>query len=391
MNHLKILISGGSIAGLTSAYWLNYYGFEVTIVEKSKDIRSGGYPIDIRGSAVDIMKEMKIQEALEKEDLNGMKLTFLKEDGTKAGEIVDAIKDGDDIEVPRGDLTNLLYSKVKDKKIKFLFNDSIEKVHESENGVDIQFKTGKKEKYDIVIGADGVHSHTRDLIFGPEENYTKYLGYWFTGFTMKNVRYLFKEGLIYSEAARTAVLYGTKHLDTVTAFLIHYDEEPPYIHHKEEEKQKQLVRDRFYGMGAITPEILEAIKDAEDLYYDVTNQIIMDSWSKGKIVLVGDAAYSASFVTGQGTSLAIVGAYNLAKELANQNDLATAFSSYEETIRPFVEKNQNRINKDSFHFAYPKNEQDLAKRNQMLDDIHENKQKNEEHNNNLGKIPKYLD
>lgn len=175
MNHLKILISGGSIAGLTSAYWLNYYGFEVTIVEKSKDIRSGGYPIDIRGSAVDIMKEMKIQEALEKEDLNGMKLTFLKEDGTKAGEIVDAIKDGDDIEVPRGDLTNLLYSKVKDKKIKFLFNDSIEKVHESENGVDIQFKTGKKEKYDIVIGADGVHSHTRDLIFGPEENYTKYL------------------------------------------------------------------------------------------------------------------------------------------------------------------------------------------------------------------------
>jgi len=109
MRKLSILVSGGSIAGLTAAYWLNHNGFDVTNVEKAKEIRSGGYPIDIRGTAVDIVKKMGIYEDLEKEDLNEMKFTFLKKDTTKAGELIDAAKDDDDIEIPRRNLTNLLY------------------------------------------------------------------------------------------------------------------------------------------------------------------------------------------------------------------------------------------------------------------------------------------
>ncbi|QBP06962.1 FAD-dependent oxidoreductase [Virgibacillus phage Mimir87] len=391
MRKLSVLVSGGSIAGLTSAYWLNHNGFDVTIVEKAEGLRSGGYPIDLRGTAVDIVKKMNIYEGLKNGDLNGMKLTFLNKDGTKAGQIVDAMKDNDDIEVPRGDLTNLLYSKVKDKGITFYFKDSIKEIVESGNEVNVQFESGKKENFDIVIGADGVHSNTRKLTFSSEENYTKYLGYWFTGFTIKNDRHLFKEALINSEAGRTTALYGAKNPDTVTAFLIHYDEEPPYVHHRDEEKQKQLVRERFNNMGGITPEILIAMNHADDFYYDVTNQIIMDTWSKGRTVLVGDAAYAPSFLTGQGTSLAIIGAYYLSNELAKKNDIETAFSSYEEIARPFVEENQNRVDKDSYHFAYPKNEEHLAKRDQMLSEISLNKNGREEKNSDVNKIPRYID
>jgi len=391
MEKLRILISGGSIAGLTAAYWLDYNNFDVTIVEKAESIRSGGYPIDIRGTAIDVMKKMKLHETLKKEDLNGMKLTFWKEDGTQEGEIIDAVKNNEDIEVPRGELTHLLYSKVKDKNINFYFNDSITELIELENGVSVHFKSGKKEKYDIVVGADGVHSNTRKLVFGPEENYAKYLGYWFTGFTMKNRKNLFKEGIIHSEAGRTAVLYGKKSPDEITAFLIHYDEKPPFINHRDEKKQKELVMDHFYDMGSITPEILEAMQDADDLYFDVTNQIIMNVWSKEKIVLLGDAAYSASFITGQGTSLAIVGAYILSNALAEQNDIKTAFSSYEEKLKPFVEKNQNRVNKDSFHFAYPKDEKDLSKRNSMLNSMQQKQPFQEETTNDIAQIPRYLD
>jgi len=262
---------------------------------------------------------------------------------------------------------------------------------ELENRVNVQFKSGKKENFDIVIGADGLHSNTRKLTFGPEENYTKYLGYWFTGFTMKNVRNLLKEGMIYSEAGRTAVLYGAKNPSTVTAFLIHYDETPPFENRRDDELQKRFVREHFDNMGAIAPEILEAMNHADDLYYDLTNQIIMDTWYKEKTVLIGDAAYSPSLLTGQGSSLAIIGAYILANELVKQNDIETAFSSYEKIARPFVEKNQNRVNKDTFHFTYPKNEEHLAKRDQMLNEINQNKKSHEEENSSLNAIPRYLD
>lgn len=366
----KVLISGGSIAGLTSAYWLNENGFEVTIVEKASEIRGGGYPIDVRGSAINIAKMMGIYEQLKIKSLDNMKFRFLDRNNNVVGKFTDAaMKENDDIEIPRGYLTTALYETIQEKNIQIIYNDSIKTINHQNDSIKIELESGKKEVFDIVVGADGIHSNTRKLTFGEEKNYSKYLGYCFTGFTMENYLNLYKEGLIYSEAGNTSVIYATEDKDSVHAFLVFYDTNEPEINHRDTERHKKLLKDRFSNLGGITPRMLESLDETEGLYFDTTTQIIMDSWSKENVVLVGDAAYAPSFLTGQGSSLAMIGAYILANELKSSEDTNEAFESYEKVMKPFVELNQRTVGKDSFSIVALKNDKELEKRNAILEQM----------------------
>ncbi|GMQ72491.1 FAD-dependent monooxygenase [Tetragenococcus halophilus] len=370
MENKKVLVSGASMAGLTSAYWLNENGFDVTIVERASKIRGGGYPIDVRGSAINVVQMMGIHEELNAQNLNNMKFNILDNQNNITSKFTDeSMKDNKDIEIPRGDLTHALYKAVQEKNIKIIFNDSIKTIVSLNNGVETELESGTKKQYDLVVGADGIHSNTRKLTFGKEEKFTKYLGHCFTGFTMENYLNMHKEAVIYSEAGRTAIMYATENKESVHAFLVFSDEKEPFVNHRNIEKHKELVKNKFKNISGIVPKLLEALDKSEEIFFDTTTQVIMDDWSKDNIVLTGDAAHAPSFLTGQGSSLAIIGSYILANELKNKNNIDDALSNYEKVMKPLAEINQKAIENEGSFILYPKNEEEMEKRSIILKEL----------------------
>lgn len=365
-----VLISGTSIAGPTLAYWLCKYGFDVTVVERSQTIRGGGYPIDVRGTAIDVVEQMGLLPQLQEAHIHSKKISFIHADGSIAG----AIKPEDisggveerDIELPRGRLTELLYDLTKQQPVRYQFNDSIATLNDDGSGVDVTFKSGKSGRYDIVIGADGLHSNTRRLVFGQEEPFTRYLGYYFNGFTVPNDLGLSHESIVYATPGRYAILSAARDSDTLHAFLNFASEKPPISDRHDADQQRRLTAEMFAGHGWEVPRLVQAMMEADDLYYDVVAQIHMPHWSAGRVALVGDSAFAPSFLTGQGTSLALVGAYVLAGELASHDEPEEAFAAYEKRMRPFVEANQALVDSGAAAFLFPRTNEELEARNQAL-------------------------
>lgn len=363
-----VLISGASVAGPALAYWLRRYGFDVTVVEKANAPRGGGYPIDIRGTALDVVERMGVQPQLRAAHIDSRKLTFLNPDGSPIASLrPDAIiggVEGRDLEVRRGDLTEVLYGTVRDH-VEFLFNDSIATLDDREHGVDVIFHSGARRTFDLVIGADGLHSNTRNLIFGPEEQFHHYIGYCFAGFTMKNDFGLSHEGVVWNTPGRGAALYAVGDGDELHGFLNFARPTPPFDAFRDPEAQRDLVASVFADDGWEIPRMVADMRTADDLFFDVVSQIHLPRWSTGRVALVGDAAYAPSFLTGQGTSMALVGAYMLAGELATHPDHTAAFTAYEHNMRDFVRMNQALVTEGNANLC-PSTAEALAQRNTML-------------------------
>lgn len=341
-----VLISGASIAGPALAFWLHKYGFEVTVAEKSAGVRGGGYPIDLRGTAVEVAHRMGILPQLQRAHIDTRRVTFLDADGSRAAVVhpqaVAGGVDGHDLEVPRETLTNVLYTAVR-ADVEFVFDDSVDTLAEHEHGVDVTFRSGAQRSFDLVVGADGLHSLTRTLAFGPEQNYLRYLGYCFSICTMPNTFGLSREALIWNTPGRAAALYAVGNSNDVHALLTFAHSEPSHEALRDNETQRALISMTFGDDGWKVPAIVDATSGSPDLFFDTVSQIHMPRWSTGRVVLVGDSAYAPSFLTGQGSSLALVGAYMLAESLAAHDDHTTAFTAYERASRQFVELNQSQI------------------------------------------------
>lgn len=363
----KVLISGASIAGPALAFWLNRYGYAVTVVEKASTLRSGGYPIDIRGTAVEVVRRMGILPQLRDAQIDSRRFTFLDGDASLVASVnphtVVGSVAGRDLEVRRGDLTDALYTAVRDD-VEFLFNDSIHTLDQSDHGVDVTFRGGSRGTFDMVFGADGLHSRTREFLFGPEEQFHRYLGYCFAGFTMRNTFGLSHEIVMWNTPGRAAALYAVGDTDEVHAFLNFAHPEPPFDAFGNPEAQRDLVAAIFADAGWEVPGMIAAMRDADDLFIDMVSQIRMPRWSSGRIALVGDAAYAPSFLTGQGSSLALVGAYMLAVSLADR-DAAAGFAAYEHNTREFVTMNQEQIGQGDATL-FPTTARALEQRNDML-------------------------
>ncbi|MFE9391242.1 FAD-dependent monooxygenase [Streptomyces sp. NPDC006784] len=370
------LISGASIAGPALAFWLNRCGFAVTVVEKASVLRGGGYPIDVRGTALEVVRRMGILPRLRDAHIDLRRLAFLDGDGGQVAAIhphtVTGGVEGRDLEVPRGDLVGVLHAAVRDD-VEFLFGDSVDTLDQSEHGVDVTFRGGGTRTFDLVFGADGLHSRTREFLFGPEEQFHRYLGYCFAGFTMRNTLGLSREALIWNTPGRAAVLYAvgdgsadesSTGGDGVHAFLNFAHPAPPFEAFRNPRTQRELVDRVFADAGWEVPGMLAALHDADDLFFDAVSQIRLPRWSSGRVALVGDAAYAPSFLTGQGTSLALVGAYMLAASLAGR-DHATGFAAYEQRTREFVTANQDLVGEGDA-VLFPTTAQALARRNDML-------------------------
>ncbi|MFF3002152.1 FAD-dependent monooxygenase [Kitasatospora sp. NPDC057940] len=339
----KVLISGASIAGPALAYWLDRYGFDVTVVERASALRGGGYAVDIRGAAREVVDRMGLLPRLREAHVDTRRLSFVDADGAPicsvAPESVTGGAAGLDLEVRRGDLASALYAPLR-HRVEFLFGDSIATLDDRADHVDVTFDSGAHRTFDLVIGTDGLHSHTRGLAFGPEDAFHRYLGHVFAGFTLANDLGLAHEAVTWNSPGRAAVLYAHEPADRVHGFLILKREDIPFDAFRDPQAQRELVAAAFPERSWHVPRLVDAMREADDLFFDVVSQIHMPTWSRGRVALAGDAAHATSFLSGQGSSVSLVGAYLLAGELASHADHAAAFAAYERRARPFVERNQ---------------------------------------------------
>ncbi|MFF9685012.1 FAD-dependent monooxygenase [Streptomyces sp. NPDC014623] len=367
----KVLISGAGISGPVLAYWLHRSGFAVTVVEKAGAPRGGGYPIDVRGTATEVVRRMGILPRLRDAHIDSRRCTFLDADGGTVASVtpraVAGGAEGRDLEVRRGDLADFLHARVRDD-VEFLFDDSIETLDQSAREADVTFHSGRRRTFDLVVGADGMHSHTREALFGPEEQFHRYLGYCFAVFTMPNTFGLTRELVLWNTPGKAAALYAVGDGDELHAFLNFHRPEPPFDGPRHPDAQRDLVATAFAGAGWEVPGMVDAMRDADDLFIDTAGQIRMPHWSKGRVALVGDAAYAPSFLTGQGSSLALVGAYMLAGALATHRDHTAAFAAYERDVRAFVDVNQALVDKGAATL-FPTTARALEQRNTMLRDL----------------------
>jgi len=364
----KVLISGASIAGPTLAYWLDKYGFDVTIVERSSEVRGGGYPIDIRGTAREVTERMGIFDELTKSHVDTQTIEFFDQTGKEVAvirpEAITGGVEGRDIEVPRGALATALVSAMPDS-VTFLFNESVKTLADTGDKVQVTFGSDRAAEYDFVFGADGLHSTTRALIFGPESQFHHYIGFCFAGFSLPNFLGLEHGVQMCNLPGKAMAVMAAGKSDTLHGLLTFARDTPPFDEYREPQALRQLVAGTFDGVGWYAPRLVEAMTTADDLFFDVVSQIKMPAWSKGRVALLGDAAHATSFMSGQGSSVALVGAYILACELAAKPTHEEAFAAYEALVRPFAAMNQSIV-RDGQRMVAPRDSGQLRLRNTLL-------------------------
>lgn len=340
MKNKNVLISGAGIAGLSLAYWLKKYGFVPTIVEKHPTLRHEGYKLDIRGAAMDVIKRMGIESAVYESRTDIQKSLFVDESGKhvteSTPELCGARSEGD-LEIVRGDLCRILFEQIEETEC--LFNDSITKITQNETGVQVEFERNPPRTFDLVIGADGLHSRVRKLGFGDESLFLKKLGPYVSFYSIPNYLKLDRVEIEYHFSKRFVIAYCPR--DGMAKAGFAFSTKTDGFDLTDESQQKAFLKKAFADAGWEVPRLLSFVDETPDFYFDCMAQIHMPHWTKGRLALAGDAGYAVSPLAGQGTSVALVGAYILAGELAEaKGDYSTAFLRYEELMRDFVKKNQ---------------------------------------------------
>ncbi|WP_232660995.1 FAD-dependent monooxygenase [Pseudonocardia sp. TRM90224] len=338
-----VLISGASIAGPALAHWLRVRGMTPTVVERAGAVRSGGYPIDVRGVAIEVADRMGVLPQLRAAHVATSALHVVDAAGRRRVSIAPGAVSGGaeahDVELPRGELTSILYELTRND-VEYVFGDTMTALHEHDGGVDVEFANGPSRTFDLVVGTDGVHSTTRRLVFGPAADYQHHLGYHFAAFTVPNHLGLDHEAVLHNVPGKIVAINAVRTSPEVTALFAMASPELAFDD-RDLDQQRQLIEEAFTGVGWETPRLLKAMWEAPDFYFDSVGQVLMPGWTRGRVALLGDAAFAPSFLSGQGTSLALVGAYVLAGELAAAGgDPAVGLPAYEERLRPFVGRNQ---------------------------------------------------
>ncbi|MEU1881550.1 FAD-dependent monooxygenase [Streptosporangium sp. NPDC020072] len=331
----NVLVSGASVAGPALAYWLSHHGFKVTIVERAPALREGGYAVDFRGKAhLSILRRMGVLTDLEAVQTDITSTWYVDGAGRPQTRMPDDLFSGD-VEILRGDLARILYEATRDRA-EYVFGDSITSLTENGHGVDVTFERGAPRRFDLVIGADGLHSNTRRLAFGPEEDYVKHLGVYCAIFTTGNHLGLDRTGHAYLTSGKLVAMYSSN--GNAEARAVFYFASPLLEGvRRNVERQQAVLAERFAGNGWESDRLLREMRHAPDFYFDSVGQVHMDRWTKSRVALVGDAAYCPSSLSGMGSGLALVGAYVLAGELAAaRGDHRTAFARYEETMREYA-------------------------------------------------------
>lgn len=343
MENKNILISGAGIAGTCLAFWLKKLGFNPAIIEVSPKLREGGYAIDFMGAGYDVAKKMGIIPALQEADINFSKIAFVDRNNREKGSMnyqqIKKLMNGRALTLLRSDLAKVIYNSLG-KDIEVIFGDTIDKIEQDAGAVIVTLRSGMQRTFDLLVGADGLHSYVRKLVFGSEAQFEKYCGYYTSSYTIDKFSAGGSAFSMYNVPYKQVAIYSNPGGQTTTFFIFASPEKLVYEHH-DIARQKQILKTEFTDSGWKCAELLAQLDTTADFYFDSVSQIRMDNWSEGRVTLVGDACYCPSLLSGKGSTLAMVGAYILAGELKQANgNYQTAFKAYQDIFEPFMRKKQ---------------------------------------------------
>ena len=338
-NVKKILVSGASIAGPALAYWLHHHGFEVTVVERSPELRLGGQNVDVKGPALQVIRKMGLEDQIIAANTTEVGLRFVNVKNEIVGEFPkeSAFSMTQELEILRGDLVNILYQHTKDD-IQYIFGDHITGLNENTNDITVTFSSGKKAAYDLVVSAEGIGSHTRKLLFTDEFSY-KYLGLYTAYFTIRKTAEDSRWARWCNTPGGIVFILRPDSYGTTRAAITFSSAEMGYESLSLAEQKSILIK-KIQNAGWEAKRLVAEIERSEDLYFDRVSQVKSTTWSKGRCCLTGDAAWCATPISGKGIDLSMSGAYILAGELSKTEDYKEAFMNYERRMRKDVEDAQ---------------------------------------------------
>jgi 2-polyprenyl-6-methoxyphenol hydroxylase-like FAD-dependent oxidoreductase len=350
-----VLISGAGIAGPTLAYWLDRAGLRPTLIEHAPSLRSGGYVIDFWGLGYDIADRMGLSGDLDRLGYHMHEMRIVDENGERetgfGTNVFRELTGGRFVTVRRSDLALLLFETANPVS-EIIFGDEINGLEQDRDGVNVTFRHARSRRFDLVIGADGLHSNLRNLVFGPQHQFERSLGYAVAAFEAQGYRPRDENVyILHNKPGRMLARLALR--DDRTLFLLVFADNAGDITSTcDVEAQKVHLRSRFRDSGWESARILDELEHTDDLYYDRVSQVHLQSWSRGRVALVGDAAFCASLMAGQGSALAVTAAYVLAGELARMGGShEKAFQRYETLLRPYIESKQRGAKKFSRAFA----------------------------------------
>ncbi|MBK0379300.1 FAD-dependent monooxygenase [Mucilaginibacter segetis] len=350
----NVLISGASIAGLSTAWWMSHLGYQVTVVELAAAPRTAGGAVDIRDQVVETVKRMGIYDALKAASLHVERMEFKYPDDTTAWSMV-MPEETDGIEIERDQFVDIMLSRLQ--QVTFLFNNSITAIQDSL----VTFKDGQQGSFDLILGCDGIHSTVRTLIFGPEAEYSQFLNAYFSISIVPKLLVPEKTMQAYNEPDK-AVMLNAYNGKTDIIFCYYAEQELDYNYRKD---QRHRIIEQFQTVGWRSAELLQEIQASDNFYFDKFCQIHMPCWTQGRVALIGDAGYCASPAAGMGASLSIAGAEALADALlAHGYDHEKAFETYNANLRSFVEQVQATARRNIQENFILRTEEAIRQRNQ---------------------------
>jgi 2-polyprenyl-6-methoxyphenol hydroxylase-like FAD-dependent oxidoreductase len=342
---MRILISGASVAGPALAYWLERHGFHPTVVEQAPALRkTGGHAVDLFRPSLGVVDRMGLRAQVEAKDVGTHEMTLLRE-GARAihidiGSIL-GVRSGEHVEIMRDDLSKIFYDATRDD-VEYVFDDAIAAIDDRDDEVVVTFERAAPRVFDLVIGADGLHSGVRGLVFGDEQRFADYLGGYVAVATVPNYLGLSERMVTMTAPGRMAAMYSPAHLDEARAIFMFRSRHRLDYHRRDIRRQKELLREHFTGSGTEVPRLLAELDDSPAFYFDEITQLRLDTWSRGRVSLVGDAAYCPGPAVGASTSMAVIGAYVLAGELAAAGgDHTVAFPAYERAMAGYVRRGRS--------------------------------------------------
>ncbi|MEJ2708938.1 MAG: FAD-binding domain [Anaerolineales bacterium] len=352
---MKIIINGAGIAGTTLAYWLQVSGHEVLLIEEAPKLRSGGYAIDFWGVGYDIAEKMGLLPQIKELGYHVKEMRYVNRQGHKSGgfPVYNFFRaaNGRYTELRRSELAATIYSSL-DGNVETIFGDSVASITDEGDCVRVDFDHAPTRKADLIVGADGLHSRIRRLMFGPEEEFEVPLGYHIAAFEVDGYRPR-DELVAVSHSVPGRQITRLSMRDDKTLFLLVFrDEYLTSTSPSNVQELKSALKDVYADVGWECPKILAAMENLSNIYFDRVSQIRMDRWTKGRTALIGDAAACVSLLAGEGTGLAMAEAYVLAGELHDcGGDYIEAFARYQERLMPFLRNKQESVVKFASSFA----------------------------------------
>ncbi|WP_067664119.1 FAD-dependent oxidoreductase [Nocardia miyunensis] len=337
----RVLISGAGVAGSTLAYWLARQGWTVTVVERAAGQRSSGNPVDVKGPALDVVERMGIAPRLRASATAVRRIAFLDASGRERASMninsIQGSPDGREIEIARADLAAALLSTAQDIA-EIRWGETITGLTQRDGGVEVRFEHGEPARFDLVVGADGLHSGVRQLAFGPEHEFIRHMGMFVATLPVDRTLAGDHAVAMYNTPGRSFSVHPA-HGIPLAAFIFRHAPVPGFDH-RDLAAHKRLVTETYTGRLGIFEDFLDRVADAEDMYFDSVSQVRLPSWTNGRVTLIGDAASSLSLF-GDGSTLAIAAAHTLAEELADTpTDMSAALRRYERRHRTLVKPRQ---------------------------------------------------